>query len=143
MAVKIYSDVTKKFYDDEETALPVDSGDISPGKGHQMVGGEQHVGLVDFLFEFLEHDSNLLCIVVMDKRKNIFRGNHVEGGGSPQAVHHSQTNPVGVQCFRIDQVHLLTVKTPQNVKKAVRGFLRMVFSAQIMGEAFGKRVFVL
>ena len=37
--------------DGHNAALPVDAADVAPGEGHQMVGGQQHIGLIHLLFQ--------------------------------------------------------------------------------------------
>ena len=41
--------------DDKQSPLPVNAADIAPGVGHQPPPWQFHIGLVDLLFQFLQH----------------------------------------------------------------------------------------
>ena len=41
--------------DDKESLLPVDSADISPGKGNQSVFRKLHICLIDDFLQFFKH----------------------------------------------------------------------------------------
>ena len=41
--------------DDHKARLPVNTGDIAPGEGHETIFGQEEIRLTDFAFQFFQH----------------------------------------------------------------------------------------